>query len=108
MQNASDISFELLGEKESGGGGVALVLLSWKAAVAELCHSADTRQPGDTAAVAGEQDKGLGQRTCLHSRERNNAKMCLHSEKRLWKNSLWSFMWLLSPSGSGSGFLAHK
>lgn len=44
MQNASDISFELLGEKESGGGGMALVLLSWKAAAAELCCSADTRR----------------------------------------------------------------
>lgn len=39
MQNAWDVSFE-----ESEGGGMALVLLSWKAAAAELCCSADTRR----------------------------------------------------------------
>jgi len=56
---------------------MALVLLSWKAAAAELCCSADTRQPGDTAAMPGKGDKGLGQESCLHSSERNCKSVCL-------------------------------
>lgn len=82
---------------------MALVLLSWKAAAAELLH-----RHQETAAVAGEGGEGLGQGSCLHSRERNNVKMCLCSEKRPWKNSPWGCMWLSSPGVSRSGFLAGK
>ena len=55
----------------------------------------------------GKGTKGLGKRV-VYTQVKETAKVCVCSEKRPWKNSLWGCMWLSSPGASRSDFLARK